>query len=103
MPNTGAADFGKRLRELREQAQLTRAELAERAGLHLQGVVKIERAEREPGWSTVLALAAALGVDCTAFQQEPADRSDTGPGRPPRAKGVTPATRRPRGRPKKGD
>ena len=28
----------------------------------------------EPSWGNVLALAKALGVDCTAFDQEPAPR-----------------------------
>jgi transcriptional regulator with XRE-family HTH domain len=59
--------FGVRLRELREAAGLTQARLAERAGLHPQGVVKLERGEREPAWSTVQLLAAALGVSCAAF------------------------------------
>jgi transcriptional regulator with XRE-family HTH domain len=59
--------FGVRLRELREAAGLTQAQLAERAGLHPQGVVKLERGEREPAWSTLLALADALGVSVSAF------------------------------------
>jgi DNA-binding XRE family transcriptional regulator len=59
--------FGRCLRALREEAGLTQKELAKRAGLHPQGIVKLERGEREPAWATVLALAEALGVTCLAF------------------------------------
>ena len=62
--------FAARLREQRTRASLTQAELAERAGLHLHGVTKLEQGDREPSWATVQALARALGVDCTAFQVE---------------------------------
>ena len=33
------------------------------------GVAKLEQGVREPTWATVQALARALGVDCTAFQE----------------------------------
>jgi transcriptional regulator with XRE-family HTH domain len=62
--------FAARLRELRTAAELTQQELADRAGMHRQSLTKLERAEREPSWGTVQALARALGVDCTAFQVE---------------------------------
>ena len=62
--------FGARLRELRTTAGLTQAELAERSGLHLHGVTKLEQGDREPSWVTVQALAKALGVDCIAFQTD---------------------------------
>ena len=82
-----ASHFGARLRELRESSGLTQAQLAERAGLHPQGVVKLERGEREPAWATVVALAEALGVDCRAFLEEPSKAASEprGPGRPPKA------------------
>jgi transcriptional regulator with XRE-family HTH domain len=63
-PSTG---FAERLRFLRAEADLTQAELAKRAGMHLHGLIKLERGEREPQWASVLALAEALGVDCRAF------------------------------------
>jgi transcriptional regulator with XRE-family HTH domain len=78
MANGRPPDFGPRLRELREAAGLTQVQLAEQAGLHPQGVIKLERGEREPAWSTVVALAAALGVSCERFL-EPAAAA---PGRP---------------------
>jgi len=65
--SNNAGEFGRRVRALREENGLTQKELAERAGLHPQGIVKLERGERQPAWATVLALAEALGVTCLAF------------------------------------
>jgi transcriptional regulator with XRE-family HTH domain len=81
-----ASYFGRRLRELRAAAGLTLARLAERSGLHPQAIVKLERAEREPAWSTVIALAEALGVGCQAFLEPPAaEPPEVRRGRPPKA------------------
>jgi len=63
--------FGERLRELREAEGLTQQELADRAGLTLQRVFKIEQGQSEdPRWSTVLKLAAGLGVSVGKFAGE---------------------------------
>jgi len=78
-PKTG---FAERLRALRAQASLTQAELAERAGMHLHGLIKLERGEREPQWASVIALANALGVNCLAFSE-----SIEGESIPPRGRG----------------
>jgi transcriptional regulator with XRE-family HTH domain len=84
--------FSLRLRELREAAGLTQAQLAERAGLHLHGLTKLEQGQREPAWATVQALSAALGVNCDAFNQPAAaDSKPSGPGRPPKTKPEAPA------------
>lgn len=65
--------FGRRLRELRDAAGLTQADLGEKAGM-LPGVIaRLERAEREPGWGTVLKLAQALGVSTDEFRAADAD------------------------------
>lgn len=77
--------FAARLRELREEAGLSRKELAERAGMKSEaGIRDLEQGRRSPSWETVLALAAALGVDCTAFTQEPSSEAaePRKPGRP---------------------
>jgi transcriptional regulator with XRE-family HTH domain len=63
--------FGPRLKQLREEKGLTLQGLAGLAGMHLQGVYKLEAGEREPSWATVRALAKALGVRCTAFEDGP--------------------------------
>jgi transcriptional regulator with XRE-family HTH domain len=95
--------FSGRLRELREQAGLTREGLAEKAGVSVQGLIKWEQGTREPGWASVLALAKALGVSTEAFQTPPQPREPSGPGRPaakkPDAAEATP--KRGRGRPRK--
>ena len=93
--------FAAKLKELREQAGLTQKQLAERAGVAQRTVSSLEQGLYEPVWSTALALAAALGVDCTAFTQEPADRPAPGRGRPAKAKEEPTAPKRKRGRPKK--
>lgn len=96
--------FAGRLRELREQAGLTQQELAEKAGFTRGGIAQLESGRRKPAWETVVALAQALGVDCTAFMQQPAAVVAAGPGRPrkPAAEGeAAPEPKRPRGRPKK--
>ncbi len=66
-PPTG---YGNQLRQLREQAGIPQADLAERAGCHPMTVAKLERGVQEPAWPLVLALAKALGVDVTAFVVE---------------------------------
>jgi len=76
--------FAGRLRELREAAGLSQAELAELAGLHRFGVAKLEQGVREPSWATVQALADALGVDCRAFQGAKGKTVPRSPGRPPK-------------------
>jgi transcriptional regulator with XRE-family HTH domain len=65
-----AMTFGGRLKELREAAGLSQDGLARAAGLSTSTVAKIERLDIDPSWTTVQALAKALGVDCTAFQDE---------------------------------
>ena len=55
--------FGKRLRQLREAAGLTREQLAEQAGLTASGIGALERGERQrPYPHTIRALATALGL-----------------------------------------
>jgi transcriptional regulator with XRE-family HTH domain len=64
------AGYGNRLRQLREQAGIPQADLAERAGCHPMTIAKLERGVQEPAWPLVLALAKALGVDVAAFVVE---------------------------------
>jgi transcriptional regulator with XRE-family HTH domain len=97
--------FAARLRELREGAGLTQAQLAERAGVHKLTVAKLEQGIREPSWATVLVLSDALGLECTAFKTAPTGANPTGrrPRGRPRKAAVEPAPKRPRGRPKKAE
>jgi transcriptional regulator with XRE-family HTH domain len=86
-----AAWFGGRLRELREQKGLSQRQLADQAGMNKDALARLERGERSPSWETVLTLAEALGVECTAFVHPPAERPPAGPGRPPKAPPADPA------------
>jgi transcriptional regulator with XRE-family HTH domain len=67
MAKKSSTGFAARLRELRDAAGLSQAQLADRAGMHLHGITKLEQGDREPSWATVLALAKALEVDCRSF------------------------------------
>jgi transcriptional regulator with XRE-family HTH domain len=63
--------FGRRLRAIRESASLTQADLGRKAGMLPHVVARLELGQREPGWQTVLKLAAALGVGPEAFVEPP--------------------------------
>src|SRR5262245_38633744 len=92
--------FAGRLRELRQAAGLTQQQLANRAGLKLGGVRNLEQGRTYPEWPSVLALCAAMGVSCEAFQQPPVERESPGRGRPPK-KDKAPASKRTRSGPRK--
>lgn len=104
--------FAARLRELRQAAGLTQRGLADKAGIAYGAVCALEQSLNGPTWVTVLALAAALGVDCTAFNQDAAPVAADPAGHVPRAKGRPRKAsgnagdgkpKRPKGRPRKGD
>ena len=69
-----APTFGARLKALRDAEGLSQQELADRAGLPLGRVYKIEQGDAaDPRWSTILKLAAGLGVSVAKFAGEPAE------------------------------
>ena len=83
--------FADRLKALRQKSGLTQEGLAQAAGLRREAVARLELGTREPLLATAKALAKALGVDCTAF-----DDVQDGPG----PKGKSGHKRRPvRGKP----
>jgi DNA-binding XRE family transcriptional regulator len=78
MPKWGGWDdtgFGSRLKELREAAEMSQADLAERAGCNKFTITKLEAGRQQPAWPLVLALCRALNVSCEVFAQAhpPAD------------------------------
>jgi transcriptional regulator with XRE-family HTH domain len=59
--------FGAILKAIRERVGLSQQGLADKAGMNVFGVAKLEQGHREPAWATVLQLADALGVEVTEF------------------------------------
>jgi transcriptional regulator with XRE-family HTH domain len=58
-----AVKIGHSVRELRVDKFMTQEELARAAGISLRQVVRIERNEVEPRFSTIRKLAGVLGVE----------------------------------------
>ncbi len=54
--------IGDKLRETRKRALLTQQELADRSGVGVTTIVRIERNQVEPHGRTIRKLADALGV-----------------------------------------
>ncbi|AXK88879.1 helix-turn-helix domain-containing protein [Nocardia farcinica] len=68
MGNSASAQhIAAELRAARARRKLTQAELAERAGLHVNSVARLERGERDAKVGQILALASALGVEPHIF------------------------------------
>lgn len=59
--------LGKRVKFLRENAHLTQEKLAEKCGISLDYLGKIEVNINKPGLKTVLKLANALDVEIKSF------------------------------------
>lgn len=55
--------FGVRLFQLRSNAGMTQAELAEKANLSIDTISRIERGERAPSFESLERIAGALGAD----------------------------------------
>ena len=62
MPTIEAVKIGGNLRRLREDRLLTQAELAERAGIALSSLVRIENDQVDPRFSSIRKIAGALEV-----------------------------------------
>ena len=63
------AQFGTRLHEFRGKAGWTQRELAQRAGIVPDAVWLLEGGKRKPKWTTVQALADALGISSEDFRR----------------------------------
>jgi transcriptional regulator with XRE-family HTH domain len=74
--------FGLCLRSLREKAGLTQKQLAERAGVTLGDIRNLEQGIHNARWTTVRALADALGVTCEAITNDNPDVPQARMGRP---------------------
>lgn len=65
---------GQRIRFLREQRNLSLRALAERCGLSVNAISKIERGENSPTVASLHLLASALNVPITEFFQNQTDQ-----------------------------
>jgi transcriptional regulator with XRE-family HTH domain len=68
--------FGENLKRLRERAELSQSQLAEKAGLSVRNIQNWEQAHRVPRAPALLALAKSLGSTVEALlegvdQEEP--------------------------------
>ncbi len=59
--------FGRQIRRLRRERDLTQDQLAERAGLDPRVIRFVESGERDVGLSTLWMLAAGLDVEVAAL------------------------------------
>src|SRR3982751_6084438 len=83
--------FGRRLAELREGAGFTQAALAEKGGIPLGTIRELEQGRREPLFSNMQKLAAALSVSLDGWpaaalpDDPPPNRSQDRPRKAPAA------------------
>ena len=80
------AAFGARLRLLRKLGGLTQAQLAERAGISLEHVNKLERGVAAPSFTVICALAQALHTEPAnlfLYRLEEPLAAGPAPGEPP--------------------
>jgi len=54
--------LGRAIRALRTENEVSQAVLAERAGLTVAALSRVERGRTNPTWGTIVALATALGT-----------------------------------------
>ena len=66
---------GQRIRLLREQQGFSLRALAERCGLSVNAISKIERGENSPTVASLHLLASALGVPITEFFRDTSDQT----------------------------
>lgn len=84
------APFNELLKERRDAAGITQEQLARAAGMSVSAISKLEqKSDIDPSWSTVQRLAAAMGLDCTAFSAELAPPNRAAGSKPRGTKGKT--------------
>lgn len=70
-------DFGQHLRTLRKEQFMTQSKLANKSGLKLNHISKLERNEVEPKLTTLIKLKQALKISSNKLMNE-ADKSTNG-------------------------
>jgi transcriptional regulator with XRE-family HTH domain len=92
--------FAERLRTLREQAGLSQATLAERAGIGVSTLRQFEYGRREPTYGTLVKLAVGLGMSLAVFDRPEGTEPQQPSGRP-RKTDTAPAPNRPQAKPRR--
>lgn len=62
IPLRASNAFGERLKELREELDLSQDDVAREADIHPTAIGRLERGSREPRLTTILRVARGLGV-----------------------------------------
>lgn len=77
-PLPGGEEFGARLRALRRTTGMTMQQLADRAGLAVSTISKIETSRTSPTYDVLLKLAGGLGADFSTLLEGAAPRANPG-------------------------
>jgi transcriptional regulator with XRE-family HTH domain len=72
--------IGNKLKETRTRELLTQQELAEKSGVGVNTIIRVERNQVEPHFRTIRKLAEALGIDPKALLWVFASWADQGAG-----------------------
>jgi len=60
-------DIGKKVKAVRENKKLTQAEVAEKAGIHVNYYARLERGEVNPSSEIIGKIAKAFGVKSSSI------------------------------------
>lgn len=61
-PKKSRKELGEKLRAVREKKELTQAEVAEKAEVHVNYYARIERGEENPSFEKLQSIMKALGL-----------------------------------------
>ncbi|PRX54398.1 helix-turn-helix domain-containing protein [Flagellimonas meridianipacifica] len=69
-------DFGRRLRRLRKECDLTQDELEHKAKVHDNMIGRLERGERIPNFLQLIKISNALEIEISEFFSDPPEESE---------------------------
>lgn len=76
-PSVQLAAFARTLRRLRRERDLSQEALADRSGISAKHIGEIERANKEPGITTVMKLSDGLELPLSEFFAHVDERRET--------------------------
>jgi uncharacterized Tic20 family protein/DNA-binding XRE family transcriptional regulator len=83
-----AKQLGNKIQELRKEKGMTQEDLAEKTGLSVRTIQRIESGEVDPRTYTLHQIADALGIDITELTKDPGEEDDQ-PGKKDERKWLT--------------